>query len=180
MWLHCSISAHIVLWIQLEELPLLRDLISIFLQLVFAEGAFFKVPFDLRGHSVGEKTLRRDWRQRSSRGAIGHVWFEFEALQVWHHKLRDHCLDGEKLPAGEFKSGGPGTSALIMGPRATLAGELCHSVSSPHQTPHQRGQHAHLASWWCRLPGLSRKANGESLEKLTRCQVNLYWPSLNF
>lgn len=116
MSLHCSILAHIVLWIQLEELLLLRDLISIFLQLVFAESAFVKVPFDLRSHDVGKKTLCRDGRQRSSRGAVGHVRFEFEALQVWHHKLRDHRLYGEKLSAGEFESGGPGTSALIVGP----------------------------------------------------------------
>lgn len=81
---------HIVLWIQLEELPVLCGLKSIFLQLVFAEGALFKVFLDLGCHNLCKQTLCCDWGQGSSLRAIRYIRFEFKSLQVRHHKFWNH------------------------------------------------------------------------------------------
>ena len=105
---------HIVLGIELEELSLLRGFKSIFLQLVFGESAFFKVFPDLRSDNLCEHTLSGYWRLRSSRGAIGHIWFQFESLQVRHHELRDHGLYGQKFSAGDLESGGPCAPAFVV------------------------------------------------------------------
>lgn len=143
--------ADIVLWIKLEEFPLLGGFKAIFLQLISAERSFFKVFCNLRSYDVREQTLSCNRRGTSSLAPVGNVRFQFETFQVRNHQLRDHGTDSNKLPAGECQPGGPSPPTFIMRAWSTFTGEFRHPVSPPPQTLRQPGQNTH--------DSLGKKAN---------------------
>lgn len=106
--------ADIVLWIKLEEFPLLGGFKAIFLQLISVECAFFKVFCNVRSCDIREQTLSCKGRSTSSLTPVGNVRFQFETFQVRNQQLRDHGTDRHKLPAGECQPGGPSPPTFVM------------------------------------------------------------------
>lgn len=152
VWYLCSFTnllcgrkhlTDIVLWIKLEEFPLLGGFKAIFLQLISAECSFIKVFCNVRSYNVREQTLCCDCRRASSLTLVGNVRFQFETFQVRNHQLRDHGTDSNKLPAGECQPGGPSPPTFVMSAWSTFTGELGHPVSPPPQTLRQPGQNTH-------------------------------------
>lgn len=135
--------ADIVLWIKLEEFPLLGGFKAIFLQLISAECSFLKVFRNVRSYDIREQTLSCNCRRTSSVTPVGNVWFQFETFQVRNQQLRDHGTDSNKLPAGECQPGGPSPPTFVMSAWSTFTGEFRHPVSPPPQTLHQPGQNTH-------------------------------------
>lgn len=135
--------AHVILGEELEELPLLRRLEAVLLQRVRVEGSLLHVLLDARCHQLGEELLGRHGRLRAVRSAVRHVGLQLKARQLGDDELRHHLLDEDELLAGGQHAHLLGSPALVVGPRAALAGERGHAVGTPHQPAGQLGQQPH-------------------------------------